>query len=134
MEDTIRYTIGVLLRQEPGAALCDACLAFASSTSLMDVRAITESLVHDAREFQRASMCVSCRRTVPTTVARAKCAHCSEPLDDADAGELIGGEVLHVHCVRRLIADGTIRPSRALSHRARQAIEESRHRMRERRG
>jgi len=68
IDDTLRHTIGVLLRQEPGAALCDACLAFASSTSLMEVRAITASLVHDAREFQRASRCVSCRRTVPATV------------------------------------------------------------------
>ena len=100
----------------------------------MEVRAITELLRHEGGEFQRGPNCVSCRRTVPTTVARAKCAHCSQPLVGGDPGELMGGELLHVHCVRRLIADETIRLSRAMSRRARQAIEESRRRFRESRG
>ena len=67
MSDMVR-TIKVLLRQEPGVALCDACLALASSASLMEARAITESLVRESGEFHRASTCASCQRTVPTTV------------------------------------------------------------------
>jgi hypothetical protein len=66
MAELLRRTVGNLLEREPGVALCDACLALACSASLMELRAITESLIDDGR-FQRGSMCASCGRTVPTT-------------------------------------------------------------------
>jgi hypothetical protein len=34
-----------LLEQEPGAALCDACLAFAAAASLLETRGVIEALV-----------------------------------------------------------------------------------------
>jgi len=57
-----------------------------------------------------------------------KCAHCSKPLDAGDPGMLMGDELFHAHCLRRLITDGTIRLSRALSRRSRELIEQSRRR------
>jgi len=42
-----------VLKQEPGAALCDACLAFACSTTLIEVRPITDSLLAKSDGFQR---------------------------------------------------------------------------------
>jgi hypothetical protein len=42
----------------------------------------------------------------------------------------MGDELFHVHCARRLTTDETIRLSRALSRRAREAIEESERRIR----
>lgn len=41
----------------------------------------------------------------------------------------VGGELFHVHCMRRLITDDTTRLSRALSRRSRELIEQSRRRM-----
>src|SRR5947208_647118 len=38
-----------VLKQEPGAALCEACLAFACSTTLIEVRPITDSLLAKER-------------------------------------------------------------------------------------
>jgi hypothetical protein len=59
---------------------------------------------------------------------RAKCAHCSQPLDD-DLGFLMGGDRFHVHCLRRLMTDDTIRLSQALGRRSRDLIEQSRRRI-----
>ena len=59
---------------------------------------------------------------------RAKCAHCGEILDD-DRGFLMGGDRFHVHCLRRLMTDDTIRLSRALGRRSRDLIEQSRRRI-----
>ena len=75
MAEMLRATVAALLEQEPGTALCDACLSFACSTTLIEARQITESLVAQGPEFQRASTCASCRRTVPATFRRkpAKC-------------------------------------------------------------
>jgi hypothetical protein len=67
MDGRLPRTVGVLLKQEPGVPLCDACLAFACSSSLMEVRQVTECLVRDDARFQRASTCASCRRAVLTT-------------------------------------------------------------------
>ena len=115
----LRQTIAALLKQEPGAALCDACLAFACSASLLEVRAITESLVRESGGLQRASTCASCRRTVPTTFYRRglKCVQCSdEILSDSD-GVVIEDQAFHVHCLRRLITDET---DRVVSYQLRQ--------------
>lgn len=70
------------------------------------------------------------RTVVPTIVYRSKCPHCSLRFEGADSTCLMGDELFHVHCARRLITDETIRLSRALSRRAREAIEESERRIR----
>ena len=62
-------TLGSLLRSSPGESLCDACLALACSVSLMTMRAFTDALLHaESHEFDRATTCVSCGRTVPSIV------------------------------------------------------------------
>jgi hypothetical protein len=123
-----------ILLDAPGDAQCDACLALACQTTLAEMRSITEQLVAQDATLQPASSCASCRRTVPTIVYRPKCPHCSRRFEAADATSLIGDELLHAHCARRLVTDQTIRLSRALSRRARDSIEESRRRIREGRG
>ena len=46
--------------------MCDACLAFACSVSLTEMRAVTAA-VSDAAPFSRATAtCVSCRRQTTT--------------------------------------------------------------------
>jgi hypothetical protein len=126
----LQYTVAVLLKQEPGAALCDSCLAFACSTSLNEIRCVTEALVAERGQFQRCPACASCRRTVPSTFykALAKCAHCSGEVYDAETMSL-GDQILHVHCFRILTTDGTMAISRGLNRRSRQLIAESRRRM-----
>jgi len=126
----LQHTVAVLLKQEPGAALCDSCLAFACSTSLNEIRCVTESLVAERGQFQRCPACASCRRTVPSTFykALAKCAHCSGEVYDAEAMRL-GDQTLHVHCFRRLVTDESIVISRSLDRRSRELIAESRRRL-----
>ncbi len=119
-----------LLVDAPGEALCDSCLALACSTALSEMHGITKALRLEDASFQRTSTCASCARTVTTTVYRSKCAHCSLPLGDADPGFLMGGEVFHIHCLRRLITDETIQLSRKLSRQSRDLIEQSRRRIR----
>jgi hypothetical protein len=125
-----RRMVEVLLKREPGAALCDACLAFACSASVTDVHGVTETLIRKGAHFQRGSTCASCRRAGPTTFYRelATCVHCSQHIVSDDAGVIIGDQPFHVHCLRRLVTDDTIRLSRTLSHRSRQLIEQSRRR------
>ena len=125
MAEMLRATVAALLEQEPGTALC--------STSLIEARQITESLVAQGPEFQRASTCASCRRTVPATFRRkpAKCVHCSEAMGDHDTGLLVDGQAFHVHCLRRLITDEKVHVSRTLNRRSRDLIAQSRRRIRE---
>jgi len=54
-----------LLESAPGEALCDACLAFACAVSLVEMRAFTKVVLQIDPQFQRASTCVGCGRTVP---------------------------------------------------------------------
>ena len=131
MAEMLRATVAALLEQEPGTALCDACLSFACSTTLIEARQITESLVAQGPEFQRASTCASCRRTVPATFRRkpAKCVHCSEAMGDHDTGLLVDGQAFHVHCLRRLITDEKVHVSRTLNRRSRDLIAQSRRRI-----
>lgn len=126
----LQHTVAVLLKQEPGAALCDACLAFACSTSLNEIHSVTEALVADRGQFQRASACASCRRAVPATFYKplAKCVHCSGEVYDAEAMSL-DEQIIHVHCFRLLVSDERIAVSRSLSRRSRELIAESRRRI-----
>lgn len=118
-----------LLMDEPDEALCDSCLALTCGTTLADMRRITVALRREGA-FVQGSVCASCRRSVPTTIAAPKCAHCSLPFHAGDPGFALEGDRFHVHCLSRLRTDETIRLSRALSRRSRDMIEQSRRRMR----
>jgi len=61
-------TLRSLLQSAPGEALCDACLAFACATSLVEMREMTEVLLQTEPQFQRVSSCASCRRIVPAII------------------------------------------------------------------
>lgn len=134
MTDGLIQTVRALLAQEPNVALCDSCLAFACSTSLLELRAVSHALLREGGRYERASTCASCRRTVATILYRAasKCAHCSGPIDVAATALLIEHQPFHVPCLRRLITDETVRVSRALNRRSRDLIAQSRRRLRER--
>jgi len=126
-------TVAAILKHAPGEPQCDACLAFACSVSVAEMRAVTERLVVGDSEFDWGSDCASCRRPVASVLYRErnpKCAHCSQPIGP-DSGWLMGGDRFHIRCLRRLLSDDTIRLSRAMSRRSRQLIEQSRRRIRE---
>jgi hypothetical protein len=126
-------TVAAILRHAPGEPLCDVCLAFACTVTVTEMRAVTERLVVSDSDFDWGSSCANCRRTVSSMVYREhspKCAHCSRPIGP-DPGWLMGGDRFHIHCLRRLLSDDTIRLSRALSRRSRELIEQSRRRIRE---
>jgi hypothetical protein len=123
--DTVRR----LLVDAAGEPLCDACLAFACSVSLIEMRQVTEELLTNV-SFQRRDRCVSCRRTVPTIAYSAKCVHCSRPVLPGEDAQDIEGDIFHVACLRRLSSDENIRISRKLSKASQRLIEETRHRMR----
>jgi hypothetical protein len=123
--DTVRR----LLVDAAGEALCDACLAFACSVSLHEMRQLTEELLTSA-SFQRRDRCVSCRRTVPAIAFAAKCVHCSRPVIPGEDALDIEGDIFHAACLRRISSDQTIRVSKHLSQASRRRIEESRQRMR----
>lgn len=122
-----------LLQQEPGTALCDACLAYACAVSLSEIRPVIEGLLQSNPMFQHGSSCVSCRRAVPSTLyARPKkCAHCSRPLAEGAASLTFDIDVFHDACLRRLLADETMRASHKLNRRSRELIEQSLRRLRD---
>src|SRR5215470_10527964 len=127
---TTAETVRRLLLDSAGEALCDSCLAFACSTSLLEMRQVTEQLLSGA-SFQRVATCASCRRPVPAIVYSAKCAHCSRPvLPGQDALE-IGGDLLHASCFMILTSTENIRISRKLHAESRRLIEEARRQIRE---
>jgi hypothetical protein len=122
-----------ILKQAPGDALCDACLAFSCGTSLTEMREITISLRQAPEFMDGATPCASCRRPTMTTVyvSAAKCAHCSRLLGDDSLGVVLGGDQFHRACWQRLLSDEKIRLSRlaqprvAAAHRARAGGHES---------
>src|SRR5262249_31280974 len=127
--DTVRR----LLLDAAGEPLCDACLAFACSISLSEMRQVTEELVTQA-SFQRRDTCVSCRRTVPAVAYSAKkCAYCSRPVLPGDDAIGANGDLLHAACFRVLSSSDTIRLARKLSQQSRRLIEDARRQMREQR-
>jgi len=117
-----------ILKQAPGDALCDACLAFSCATSLLEMRQITASLREGAEFRNGPTGCASCRRPTTTTVyvIATKCAHCSGPLGDDGLGVVLGGDQFHHTCWQRLLSDEKIRLSRALSRESRRLIERAR--------
>jgi hypothetical protein len=123
-----------LLEQCPGEPLCDACLAFACSVSLTEMRAVTTSV--DAGEpFTRATTtCASCRRQTTTLVwgmrpDEDKCAHCSRLIEPSEAVEVVDTDRFHRHCWTGLISAESMRSAKALSRRSRELIRQSRERM-----
>ena len=124
--DTVRR----LLIDAAGEALCYACLAFACSISLGEMRRVAEELLTSA-SFQCRDRCVSCRRTVPAMAYSAKCVHCSRAVLPGEDALDIDGDIFHATCLMRLASDGSIRKSRKLSQRSRRLIEEAQRRMRE---
>jgi hypothetical protein len=125
--DTVRH----LLQYEPGAAFCNACLAFACDVSLSEIRTVTEELSRSNEPFHQESTCASCRRTVPSILYEVlkKCAHCSGRLMDGEASVVLGDDMFHDRCLRRVLADRTIALSRKMGARSRELIEQSRRRM-----
>jgi two-component system, cell cycle response regulator DivK len=67
----------------------------------------------------------------PGQDARSKCAHCGQPMVPGDEGVAVAGELFHVACLQRLLADDTVRSSRALTRRSRQLIARSRRHLRD---
>ena len=58
-----------ILKQAPGEPLCPACLAFSCSTSLTEMRTITETLIRDDKEFRSSRLtCASCHRVTATII------------------------------------------------------------------
>jgi len=123
--------VRTLLEQAPGEAVCNACLAFACSTSLSQMLELTAALVGDNNFTSGPATCVSCRRTTTTIVysRRVKCVHCSRTIDDDALGMEIEGDVFHRSCWQLLLSDARIRLSRSLSRRSRERIAEARKRM-----
>jgi hypothetical protein len=118
-----------VLRDAPGQPLCDVCLSAICALSPEETRTGTAALLEDSEQFERGWVCASCHRHVTSIFYRAKCAHCSDPLQGDDKGFRMGEELFHVACLRRLITDDSIRLSRALGRRSRRLIEQSRRRM-----
>jgi hypothetical protein len=127
--DTPAEAVRRLLMNTPADALCDACLAVACGTTPIKMEPITAALRQEA-SFARGARCASCRRTGPTTRALPKCTHCGLRIGAGDPGFVMEGDRFHIHCIKRLLADETIRLSHAVNRRARALIEESRRRMR----
>lgn len=130
---TAAETARRLLLDAAGEALCNSCLAFACSVSLIEMRQLTEELFASA-SFQRRDRCVSCRRTVPAIAYSAKCAHCSRAVLPGEDGLVTDGEILHAVCLRLLASDESIRISRRLNRASRRLIEEARQQVRRQRG
>jgi hypothetical protein len=126
----LEITVRKLLEQCPGEPLCDACLAFACSVSLGEMRAVT-TVIDDAEPFTRATaMCASCRRQTPTlvsgTLPSRKCTHCSAPIDPDEPVEIVDTDRFHRRCWTRLTSAESVRSARALSRRSQELIRKSR--------
>jgi len=121
LEETVRR----LLMDAAGEALCDWCLAFACSSSLMDMRAVTEDLLKTPIFHVRES-CASCRRTVPAVAYPAKCAHCSQPILAHEPAKRLGDEPFHAACVRILLSEHAIRTSNDLTRQSRRLVADAR--------
>jgi hypothetical protein len=126
---TAADTVRRLLVDAAGESLCDACLAFACSVSLSEMRQLTEELLTRV-SFHRRDRCVSCSRTVPAIAYSAKCVHCSRAvLPGSDALD-INGDLFHAACLKLLSSNESVRSSRTLSRRSQRLIEEAQRRMR----
>jgi hypothetical protein len=59
----------------------------------------------------------------------AKCARCSHPIEVREAVVTIGPECFHVTCWHILVSSESVRRSKKMARRARQAIEATRERI-----
>lgn len=126
--------------------MCDACLAFACSVSLTEMRAVTAGLAQDSVFSRTSPTCASCRRQTSTIVWHAdladlsadggvsgdggveKCTHCSGRIEPPDSARVVDADRFHDHCWRRLTSDATVPVSRDLGQRSRELIRQSRER------
>lgn len=126
---TLPETVRGLLIASIGEALCDSCLAFASSASLADMQRVTESLL-TTTGFERGHRCAGCRRTVAAITYRPKCAHCSRTVGPGEDALLLATDVFHAVCLRILVSEQAVRDSRTLTQQSRQLIEKARRQIR----
>ena len=130
---TTAETVRQLLLDAAGEGLCNSCLAFACSASLLEMHQFTEELLATA-PFRRGDRCASCRRTgVPAIMYAAKCTHCSYVVRPGDDALAIGGDFFHAACFKVLSSDERIRSSQKLNGESRRLIEDARRQMREQR-
>ena len=122
---TAADTVRRLLVDAAGEPLCDACLAFACSVTLDEMREVTEELLTHPT-FHRRDRCVSCRRTAPALAYSAKCAHCSRPVGRDDDALEIGSDILHAVCFNMLASDENMQVSHNLGQQSRLLVEKAR--------
>jgi hypothetical protein len=122
-------TVRRLLVDAPGIAICDSCLARSCSISLGEMRHITAMLLKSAG-FGRHDRCWSCSRNVTAVLFRAKCVHCSLPIESSDEAVIIGADMFHAACRKVLDSREVIRASLTLERRSLGLIDGSLRRMR----
>lgn len=120
-----------MLTQCPGEPLCDACLAFACSVSLIEMRAVTGAVARGEPFTHGTATCASCRRQTTTLAwgagpADDKCVHCSRAIHASDDVEIVDTDRFHSQCWARLTSAESVRVSRALSRRSHELIRRSR--------
>jgi hypothetical protein len=120
-----------LLEQCPGEPLCDACLAFACSVSLADMRAVTTAIAQSTPFMRATATCASCRRQTLTLSGGVqpvedKCAHCSRRIDPTEDVEVVDTDRFHRHCWTRLTSVESVRSAKVLSRRSWELIRRSR--------
>ena len=108
----LAVTVRRLLEQCPGEPLCDACLAFACSVSLTEMRLVTAAVGHDAPFRRHSAICASCRRQTTTLAwgsgdvrATDNCSLCNEPIDAAEDVEVVDADRFHSRCWQRLTTE-----------------------------
>ena len=116
-----------MLEQCPGEPLCDACLAFACSVSLTEMRAVTTTVGRDAPFTRTTATCASCRRQTTTLTwglppAKDKCAYCSGVIEPSESAEVVDTDRFHHHCWMRLTTAQSVRAAKALSRRSRERM------------
>jgi hypothetical protein len=120
-----------LLEQCQGEPLCDACLAFACSVSLSEMRVVTIATGLEVPFVRDTATCASCRRQTTTLCLRAhavdtKCAYCSRLIEPGEDVEVIDTDRFHRVCWIRLTSADSVRTSRALNRRSQELIRKSR--------
>jgi hypothetical protein len=111
--------------------LCDACLAFACSVSLGEMRDVTTAVGGIPPFIRTTATCASCRRQT-LTLSRSeptvdeKCAHCSRRIDPAGDVEVVDTDRFHRHCWTRLISAESVRSAKILSRHSQELIRRSR--------
>jgi hypothetical protein len=128
----IAEPVRLLLKRHQGR-LCSTCLALALSLSLEEARQVVEIAANVPGFRVLPVTCETCGRstmtlcTVPMTSEVSptppKCTHCSQLLDEGDAGVQIGADRFHRGCAQVLSARDRIRSGRALSRQSRAQLD-----------